>query len=328
MTNKIVPAVLLGSAIGDALGMPFERPDASIHPYLKDWEGGFCAGSDLPSGHWTDDTEMSMALASSLINLRAFSPAAVAESYRVWFSGNPTRTGSSTRRALSLGVGTEFQHPEKVGAGTVMRVAPLGVFCLNKPDHLRRYCLEDAYITHADREAYAASLAVSSFILGILRATGEDSRTQQELAVGFMRAQLDPVVGSSLTFRALNAYFEMGGDSMRTKDIADCVAGRWGSAWQIAITSIHCAITHWNNFEAGVMDAVKLGGDTDTRGAVTGAILGARLGIEGIPERWREGVFNTNMTEVPHTDDGWGEKGKAAKLLTQMDNDLFHAANT
>lgn len=336
MANKIVPAVLLGSAVGDALGMPFERPNADVHSYLKDWEGAYCSGRDhLPPGNWTDDTEMSVALAQSLVKEKRFDAESVAGNYLKWFEGNPTGTGSTTRlamknmkRALNFvdgtlrGNGVSFDDPEAVGSGTVMRCAPLGVFFMNKPDQLRRFCREDAYITHAHQEAYAASLAVSSMVLGILRAADMNANEQKEYAIGFVRAQMEPVVGNSITFRALSVYGEMDGDSLSSKEVADSLAGRWGSAWQIAVTAIHCAITHWNDFEAGVMDAVRLGGDCDTRGAVTGAILGARLGARAIPERWLTGLVNSNMGE------GWEEKGKCASLLTQLDMELFQAAHS
>jgi ADP-ribosylglycohydrolase len=113
-----------------------------------------------------------------------------------------------------------------------------------------------------------------------------------------MMAQLRIAAPQTMTTRALELYFKTEGWWHSAEEVADSVAGRWGNAWQIAVTSIHCALSNWpafvghdRNFRSGVLEAIKLGGDTDTRGAVTGAILGALVGQEGIPEEWRNALI-------------------------------------
>lgn len=65
--------------------------------------------------------------------------------------------------------------------------------------------------------------------------------------------------------------------------------GRFGNVSQTVATATFCAA--WAaDFEQGVVAAIRGGGDTDTRGAITGAILGARFGLEGIPERYQKGL--------------------------------------
>jgi ADP-ribosylglycohydrolase len=276
---------------------------------------------------------MSVALATSLIESGGFLTEKVSAAYLDWYQHKPTGIGGTVKKAMKileaympgswsqLVSGQTSKDPESVGAGTVMRAAPLGVFYSQKPEGLRWACRQDAYITHANQEAYAASLAVASLIAGIIRHSDKDIEEQMNHAVGFMVAQLQPVVDDSVTYRALKYYMEVRGHENSPKEIADSLAGRCGSAWQITVTAIHCALCNLESFEAGLIDAVSLGGDTDTRGAVTGAILGALHGPKKIPLAWVEPLVNVNKG------DDWAIPGKCASKLYQLDIELWQAAN-
>ena len=65
---------------------------------------------------------------------------------------------------------------------------------------------------------------------------------------------------------------------------------RLGEGWVAEETlaiSVYCALKYQNDFEAGVSAAVNHSGDSDSTGAVTGNILGALLGYEAIPEKYK-----------------------------------------
>ena len=129
------PAVLVGLAVGDALGMPFERRGDAVHKDLPTWNGHFRPGTyhKLPAGHWTDDTEMALALASSILDGHCYDPHAAARWYLSWAEGTPHGMGGSTRKAmakLAAGVpphasGTTFEDPDTVGNGTAFFEAVL-----------------------------------------------------------------------------------------------------------------------------------------------------------------------------------------------------------
>jgi len=133
------PAPLLGLAIGDALGMPFETAPRS-RPDLLDWDGRSFRNSDdyhgLNPGQWTDDTQMSLALSRTLIEHQQYVPEAAALAYRQWFEGDCRGIGGSTKRAmekLCRGVPwTESGTPGAEGNGTAMRAAPFW-FASNSP---------------------------------------------------------------------------------------------------------------------------------------------------------------------------------------------------
>lgn len=317
MFEKWVPGVLLGCAIGDAMGMPFESYGCEIHPELEKWKGGFGDGNHhkLQAGRWTDDTEMSLELAKSMLLENRYQGKTAASHYHAWIKGNPTGTGSTTRNALAKfdiyadddkfplwkRTGEIFDDPEAVGSGTAMRAAPIGVMYFDMPEMLRRVCRADAYITHAHEEAYAASLAVAATVAGAIRIR-EFSRTSEftwNHVWHFLERQL-MVVDRTLTAKAIKKGALMAREGCTPEEFADDIAGRFGSAWQCTSTAIFCAFRGWQTFEGALQMAIRLGGDADTRAAITGAILGAKFGIEGIPLPLKNHVFKGN--EIAYMD--------------------------
>lgn len=292
------------------MGMPFESYGCEIHPELANWKGGFVDGNyhKLPAGRWTDDTEMSLELAKSMLVENRYIGRTAASHYHAWMKGNPTGMGSTTRKALkkfdefqdSRGdlwkqTGERFDDPEAVGSGTAMRAAPIGVMYADMPEMLRRVCRADAYITHRHEEAYAASLAVAATVAGTVRyrQTNEAKTISWKWVADFVDRQM-LVVRNTLTARALHEAIDLMTHGGMPEYFADDFAGRFGSAWQCATTAIFCAFRGWLDFERGIELAVRLGGDADTRGAITGAILGAKFGLEGIPLPLKNHVFKGN----------------------------------
>lgn len=311
-------AVMVGLAIGDALGMPFETLDETVHAGLASWDGSFKPGTfhDLPAGHWTDDTEMATCLATSLIEqmrkrgsiIEAFDGADVAARYLAWSSGTPHGMGGTTRKAmaaLARGVnwresGVTFESANEVGSAPPMRAAPIGVAAAVSPlFNISMVCALDAYITHAHIEAVAASTAVAWSVALALHDHAPSDIIRQVVAriapeqIGGKTWVLDDLerIQTSLRLHRLALGTDVDGlqhpAGVLTVTMPDF--SRRGNARSITATAIYCALAY-DNFRDGVMAAVKLGGDADTRGAITGAILGARFGLEGIPEEYKAGV--------------------------------------
>jgi ADP-ribosyl-[dinitrogen reductase] hydrolase len=281
--------------VGDSLGMPFEKLGDEVHPDLATWTGEYQPGTwhELPPGHYTDDTEMAECLATSLIACHGFDGADVARRYLAWSQGTPHGMGGTTRIAmegLATGVswrhsGVSFDDPNKVGSAPPMRAAPIGAHYQNKAS-IFNACQQDAYITHAHPEGIAASFAVAMTVCLMLQDV-ETLATLPRVLEALHRAKLaGPLTcvenGLYLAHRALRNH-------ATPEFFAKEYAGRRGNAWQITTTAIYCAL-HAKTFREGVIEAVKLGGDADTRGAITGAILGARFGLEGIPDEYKTGL--------------------------------------
>lgn len=290
------PAVLVGQGIGDALGLPFEVLADDVHPDLATWDGTYrpCERLQLPAGHASDDTEMAECLASSLVACHGFDGADVAGRYLAWSRATPHGMGGTTRlamEALASGAtwrhsGVTFDDPNKVGSAPPMRAAPIGAYYVTE-SAIFNACRQDAYITHADPEGVAASFAVAMTVELMLWGAVPDTALSLVLEA-LHRAMI--VNKPTLVERALHQVRVMLARGHVSPELfAQECAGRRGNAWQITATAIYCAL-HARSFREGVIDAVKLGGDSDTRGAIAGAILGARFGLEGIPDEYKAGL--------------------------------------
>ncbi|MFN8232372.1 MAG: ADP-ribosylglycohydrolase family protein [Actinomycetota bacterium] len=141
-------ACLLGLALGDALGAPFEFSRAAAIPepipaFELPWNGH-------PPGTWTDDTAMALELVGSLVERGTFDAGDVQARLVAWLRSGPPDVGSQTRAALlaaepGLPPGEaarrvwERRGPEvSAGNGSVMYCAPLGAFRARVPERLRR----------------------------------------------------------------------------------------------------------------------------------------------------------------------------------------------
>lgn len=320
------PAVLIGQAIGDSLGMPFETLGDEVHPDLANWEGEYRHGTflDLPPGHFTDDTEMAECLATSLVERGMYDGADVARRYLAWSKGTPHGMGGSTRVAmkkLDSGLsswrdsGVPFASPHLVGSAPAMRAAPIGAFypAGYRLSVIHETCVHDAQITHMDREAWASSFAVVLAVRAMLQ-DHDPTSVCAEIVDELSRHGPATLVEAALhrasqTLRCHDVRVFMRTTSASPSNFlleapssfAQRNAGVRGNAWQITATAIYCAL--WApSYREGIMAAIKLGGDTDTRGAIAGAIMGARFGLEGIPLEYMRGLLDFDRL---HTLDRW-----------------------
>jgi ADP-ribosyl-[dinitrogen reductase] hydrolase len=293
-------AVLVGQAVGDSLGMPFEHFADGVHPDLAAWDGTFKAGTyhKLPRGHWTDDTEMAECLARSLVAKGGFDGEDVARRYLAWSQGTPHGMGGTTREAMRrlaegaswTASGVTFADQNAVGSGPPMRAAPIGML-QDLPTTVHGTCLMDAWITHASWEAVSASYAVAMAVrlapdrggLALLRDVTAlvANAERQGYCVKHGPTKVSEDLGYAVGF--LQAGVPVG-------SIVPQPFSRRGNARSIVATALYCACA-CDDFRTGVIAAVRLGGDTDTRGAIAGAVLGARFGLEGIPDEYKRDLL-------------------------------------
>lgn len=266
------PCPIVGGAIGDALGAPFETLKES-DPRLISWKGGYLPTKggyhDLEEGQWTDDTQMQIALSGCLKEAGKYDPEVAARHYVAWYlSGKARGIGGTTREAMErLVAGVHWSKAGvrgAVGNAPPMRAAPLGAF-YKDPGVAAQMARLDATITHFNREVEEAAAAMA-------------------MAVSFL-AQGHP--------KEKLAGFLSGGlaDSLVRERIARTPAG-WkiaketyaadARAWSIVPFAVACFV-HTSSFEEAVMAAIRAGGDTDTAASMTGVMAGAYYGIEGIP---------------------------------------------
>jgi len=285
---------LLGLAIGDALGMPFEgwRPPwilSKLGRKVDDFHP--CVDRGLRAGQWTDDTKMALALARSIIRSGGrFDPADAARAYLEWFeSGDLRGIGRSTADSvLRLKGGFSWDRSGSTGEmaagnGTAMRAAPIGLLNCNNMEKLLEDSAADASITHNNPEAVAGSRAVNFFVArGVCHADTREAKPS-------LIAECVKFIGPCKVAERLNRAAELLKENMATSTAVQTL-GTGGYVVETVASAVFCFLKTPGDFETTVISAVMGGGDTDTTGAVAGAISGAWNGTWGIPRKWIERV--------------------------------------
>jgi ADP-ribosyl-[dinitrogen reductase] hydrolase len=270
---------VLGLALGDALGAPFEfRRVHQIPDPLPAFE---LPWGDRPPGSTTDDTAMARNLVRSLVERDGFDPDDLVARHLEWFRSDPPDVGSQTRRVLrrvaegepaeeAAQAEWELRGPEvSAGNGSVMYCAPLGVAYARRPELLFDLAPRISALTHFDERCRSAVLAVTLTVAALTRGELPDDAVHEALA-----AVQDREGGEELEFLVEEA------GRARPVDGPD-----QGFCLFAAALGLQAASSPLG-FEGELRRIVGLGGDTDTNAAVAGALLGAALGRSALPDLW------------------------------------------
>jgi ADP-ribosyl-[dinitrogen reductase] hydrolase len=264
----------VGAAVGDALGMPLEfGPRRAPGHLVNDMLDG-----RLPGGTFTDDTEMALALADSLVAHHPLDPADLARRFVTWLQAGPDDVGIHTHTVLSrIAAGEPWQEavntvqqqrPDSAGNGSVMRCWPVALAYADDLDQLLAASRLQSRVTHPHPDCEAGSAFVNATLYALLRGSPPAEAVDRAVAVADMPRALRAVVERAPTRQ--REELENSGWVRHTLESA---------AWGLLTTS---------TFEDAVVAVVNLGGDADTAGAVVGALAGAAYGLAAIPNRWRD----------------------------------------
>ncbi len=280
LADRVVGSVL-GLALGDALGAPFEFLRARNVPsplpaFERPWLG-------RPPGSTTDDTAMARNLVRSLTTRQRFDADDLLARHLEWFGSEPPDVGTLVGRVLrrvergedaaatAHAIWSERGPEVSAGNGSVMYCAPLGVAYANRPGDLHELAPALSALTHYDGRCRTACLAVTLGVAALARGEGHEDAARTALS-----AVEDLDGGEELEF-----LVEAAGSS-RAIDGPDqgfCLFTA-GVAFQ--------ALVNGGDAETELRRVVSLGGDTDTNAAVAGALLGARDGLGSLPRDWLE----------------------------------------
>ena len=301
---------LAGLALGDALGMPTQAmsPEQIRAVYgritgLVDGDASQPYAPGMPAGSVTDDTEQALLVASLLIRGRGSSSGRVAlnavefaHALLAWEDsmierGSLDLLGPSTKAALErVRAGEE---PLTVGGegttnGAAMRVTPIGIAVSTEdPEAFAEAVWSSCRVTHATRQGFqSAALVAAAVSLGIdaARSPSLDLRSLLWKALTYVESL--PARGAwtpepdvvAATRRAMQLAANPASSSL------ECLVEQVGTS----VASAHAipmafALLARDPSPRALLDAANLGGDTDTIGAIAGAILGAAFGVEVLP---------------------------------------------
>ena len=285
---------LIGTAVGDALGALFEGRDPAEINEIRD------AAKKPPLLTYTDDTHMMIGVAESLIHSRGFNAGDMlsrfiknyeAEPHRGYAAGPPyiferVKRGSDWRQ-----VSHEMYAGGSYGNGSAMRIAPVGVFYSDDIAGLKRVAYQSSEITHAHPLAQEGA-AVEAYAIAL--ATGLEPGPAFSV-VDFISALMN--FSQNEVYKAkLNIIDKFSGEM--DKDSVALELGNGVEAFNSVPTAIYSFLAFPGSFADAVLKAISLGGDTDTLGAMTGAISGAYLGSQAIPEEWVRKLENRGYIET------------------------------
>ncbi|WP_327575729.1 ADP-ribosylglycohydrolase family protein [Streptomyces sp. NBC_00145] len=301
-----VAGAVVGSAVGDALGGPFEfgpREAFSVRfPALGGGGGGeMCGGGGWDPGEATDDTQMAVLVAKSLLERGGLDLPDIFARFQRWAASEPKDIGLQTEDVLTNGMpwdlaaAIHFQVNQRAaGNGSLMRASTSAVyFAAAGQEATMDAARRIAALTHGDRAAWEGTAIFHELI----RVTLEDT---------------DPLTALPDILALVHPDHRGRYATVLAPDWHPDQATEFNGAVWPCLGSAVWALRTTNSFEDAIRAAIDLGGDTDTVAAVTGGLAGAHYGLDAIPAHW------TQPLHVPLP----GFDGRVLRLT-----DLLHLAH-
>jgi ADP-ribosyl-[dinitrogen reductase] hydrolase len=267
---------LLGQLAGDALGslVEFRNSENIRRQYPKGVRDLADGGTwNTLAGQPTDDSEMALALARTLVRLKTYRADEVRKAYVQWLESNPFDCGNTVRSGLR----GQTNHDSQAN-GALMRISPLGIFGVgHDPETLADWAREDAVLTHPHPVCIQANVLFTMATAHAI-STGID-----------VQGLFQQVEKWAAEINAADALLQAI-DGAATSPPSDYLHQQ---GWVlVAFQNALWQLLHAPTLEEGIVDTVMRGGDTDTNAAIAGALLGAVYGREAIPEQWMEKILS------------------------------------
>jgi ADP-ribosylglycohydrolase len=223
----------------------------------------------------------------------------LARRLKFWLLGIPAGVGLATLKSifkLIVGFSPDNSGIYSAGNGPAMRSAIFGLYAGKDVTKLKTLVRISTHVTHTDPKAEDGALAIALAAQYAARRAVEQFEMQE-----FFTVLRDNLLNIDLL--EMLAAVEMGlGQNLSSVQMADSFGFEKGVSGYIVHTvpmAIFCWLKNINNFRNAIEDVILLGGDTDTMGAIVGALAGATLGANQIPKEWQSGIkdfpFSVNM---------------------------------
>jgi len=280
---------LLGCAVGDALGAPLEGMDAAAikgrYGRVEDF-----IDARFGAGRITDDTQMTIVLAQAILELGKFDREHAAFKFAGWIAASDT--GVKEARGVGAGCRTacrrlrddpgEPSGVDSAGCGAAMRASPIGLRYFHDRDALFHAAVDQALLTHTDPRAVAGSVAVACAVAAGILDEGDLDKPGLLKSVADAVEKVDRATASKIA--GLSDYLDASAEE------GFAYTGTGGITIETVPAALFAFIRTPYDLEETVVTAVNAGGDTDSIGAIAGAVSGAFNGMGAIPARWKENV--------------------------------------
>jgi poly(ADP-ribose) glycohydrolase ARH3 len=281
---------IVGTAVGDALGAPFEGNLRVAADAVRRW------AADGGALRWTDDTAMTISVAESLIARGGFDGGDLMRRFVVRYRAEPDRGygGGPPQIFAAVADGAAWDEPAQqlfggtgsYGNGAAMRVAPVGLFHHDALHRVAEVARDTARLTHTHALGLQGAAVQAYAVAWLTGARHEPGRS----SAGALLAEVRRVGPAP----QLQAAFDVIADVQQRRDSGqhvdpDEIARRVGTgiaAVEAVPAALHATLANPGSFADAVTYAVALGGDTDTVAAMAGALSGVLLGHRAIPTAW------------------------------------------
>tara|TARA_B100000674_G_C37911418_1_gene948748 strand:- start:415 stop:1449 length:1035 start_codon:yes stop_codon:yes gene_type:complete len=296
MKNKL-QGCLIGAAIGDSLGLPYEGLSSSVGKKLFGTPDKHKLLFGL--GMVSDDTEHLVIVLNSFRQAKGdvenFSKI-LASKLKLWTLVLPIGVGkASLVSGIKLLFGYSYKNSGIFSAGNApaMRVSVLGLLCEDN-NKLKDFVKRTTNISHTDPKAYrgALAIAVGAKLASENNKVDPNSFLEQFKSINNSKSQeFDAILEKTIKSVSANQSTQKFAESL------GLIKGVSGYTYHTVPVALHGWLSNQNNFRDGLMSIIQCGGDTDTVGSIVGSLIGIQVGIKNIPLIWRRGLFDYPLNE-------------------------------
>lgn len=289
---------LIGQALGDALGFAVEGyPPESCLEYVEQLRADKLRArgrGEFPFGQYTDDTQLARELLHSLALTEGFKPEDYAQKIAFLFSsgrvvGRGKATEEAARRLFNGIPWDKAGTPAPAaGNGSAMRAGPVGLMYYDRPKELKRVADNQGRMTHQDPRCRAGAIAIAAAVAQALEPEKPEPRAFCKAIVARIQ-DVDRSVAHSIS--RLPQWLKLPPEQACEPIRQEGLDPEYQHFWQgispfvtgSVLWSLYSFLRTPDDYFASILTAIQPGGDVDTTAAMTGAISGAHVGLEGLP---------------------------------------------
>jgi ADP-ribosylglycohydrolase len=296
--EDIIKGVFFGQAIGDALGLGTEF--LTRNQILDIYPHGLTEYRQITQdehrsrwavGDWTDDTAQFLCIVDAILEHGEINEQLFAKQVHKWFKDAPMGIGQTVLKVVSVPQYTLYPHKaaelvwklskyRSAANGAIMRTSALGLWEYSELEKVIVNTENICKATHFDPRCVGSCVIITSIIATLMQ--NGSLLTENELVE--IAEKYDHRISDyiRLAKRGCLEQLELDERSSMGYTLKTLSAGLW-------------AYFNAKDFEDGLIKIVNQGGDADTNAAVACSLLGAKFGLEGIPEKYIDGLLRKDL---------------------------------
>ncbi len=298
-TESCFAGCLVGQCLGDALGFVVEgHPPAVCRRYvnevLRAGKVTQAARGRFPFGQYSDDSQLARELLQSFAICGGFDPSDYARRVAALFAENRIvgRGRATEEAAWRLAQGVSWEEAgtpsPSAGNGSAMRAGPIGLLFFDDPERMIRAAHDQGRMTHQDQRCSAGAVAIARAVALVLSEEVVNVAAFASRLSDWTRS-FDSILADAI--EQMEAWVQLPPQTAVTQISRVGLETGYSDGWEgispfvtgSVLWSLYSFLRNPDDYWESICTAIGVGGDVDTTAAMTGAISGARVGLEGVP---------------------------------------------